>query len=136
MSVGKFIYSVLKNDVAVGPLLLSGSVYKIHPLTGYIEEQAPFVTYQTITQTANNTKAVPSTVDTLRVQVNIIHNTYDDVVDLARKVRTALDYKLGTFEGVQVQYCAFQTSNDTFEDGGKLNGISMVAQEYLIRIVR
>lgn len=133
MNVGKAIFDILSNDAAVAALVADGDTFKIHPLKGNLEEVVPFITYQLITGTPQQNKTAAD-LDVLRVQVNVVHDNYDSMKDLAYKVRQALEYKKGTFEGIKIQYISLQSEQDMYEDGAQLNGGSMVVQDYLIRL--
>jgi hypothetical protein len=136
-NVAKVLFYILSNDAQVGPVVSNGEdtpTYRIHPLTAYLQEEPPFITTQIITGTPEKSKQIAS-VDSYRVQVNIIDETHDAAHSLAAKVRAALDFKSGIFAGVNMQYCALETTQDIYEDGNNLNGGVMIVQEYLIRLV-
>lgn len=136
-NVAKVLFNILSNDAQVSAVVSNGTTpatYRIHPLTAYLQEQPPFITTQIITGTPEKSKQIAS-VDSYRVQVNIIDETHDAAHSLAAKVRTALDFKSGTYAGINMQYCALETTQDIYEDGNNLNGGVMIVQEYLIRLV-
>lgn len=139
MSVGAAIFNILSTDAVVGPLLAKATdpvTYKVYPLHGLLMEDTPFVTYQEISVTPSNTSNAPSNLDAIRLQINVVHDNYDGAKTLAEAVRNALDYKKGTFANVPVQYISFQSSNDIYEDASKLQGAVMIAQDYLVRLIR
>ena len=134
MNVGKAIFSILSNNTNVAAMVANDDdTLRIHPLKGYLEEITPFITYQLITGTPQQNKTAAD-VDAQRVQINVVSDNYDNMKDLAYKVRQALEYQKGTFEGVKVQYISLQSEQDMYEDGAQLNGGSMVVQDYLFRI--
>ena len=101
MNIGKAIYSILSNDSSVSSTVGT----RIFP-SRYIDEsgkyQLPFISYQVISVEPNNTKNGVSTYDYTTAQINIVGNSYNDVITLAQNVRTALDYTSGTYEGIVV----------------------------------
>jgi hypothetical protein len=136
MSVSKALFYLLTTNSTVASYVSNGDdTFRVHPLTAYIEEHVPYITIQEITNNPNNTKNAPSSVDSLTVQINVIHDNYDGVKILCNAVRSALDYQQGTFNGVEIQHISFQGSNDVYEDNVQLNGGVMVQQEYLVRMI-
>lgn len=134
MNVGKAIFSILSDNAAVATMVTNAdTTLRIHPLKGVLTEVTPFITYQLITGTPQQNKTAAD-VDVQRVQVNVVSDNYDNMKDLAYKVRQALEYQKGTFEGIKIQYISLQSEQDSYEDSAKLNGAGMVIQDYLIRI--
>ena len=96
----------------------------------------PYITYQVVSDEPNNTKNGVSTYDYVTVQISIYDLRYSTLVDLAGKVRTALDYTSGTFRGVVVSGVFFQNQNDLFDDSAGEQGFYGVAQDYRFNINR
>lgn len=132
---GNAIYHLLSTNATVGPALLSGGVYKIYPLTGYLEDEVPFITYQSIDERANRTKAADAGPDIITMQINIVHTNYNEARTLAKAVRAALDLQQGLINGATIQTIAYQSQRDLWEDGARLQGACMIAQDYLIRFL-
>jgi hypothetical protein len=70
------------------------------------------------------------------VQVNSIADTPELCSVLAQKVRLALDYANGTYEGVTVQKTFFQNELNTWDENTRNNGVCMIQQDYKIFILR
>ena len=135
MNIGKAIYSILSNDSSV-----SSSVgTRIFP-SRYIDEsgnyQLPFISYQVVSVEPNNTKNGVSTYDYTTAQINIVGNSYNDVITLAQNVRTALDYTSGTYEGVVVDKIFFENSVEVFDENAGSVGLYQISQDYRFNINR
>ena len=135
MNIGKAIYSILSNDSSV-----SSSVgNRIFP-SRYIDEsgkyQLPFISYQVVSVEPNNTKNGVSTYDYTTAQINIVGNSYNDVITLAQNVRTALDYTSGTYEGVVVDKIFFENSVEVFDENAGSVGLYQISQDYRFNINR
>ena len=115
MDVGKAIYNILINDSDVLNLVSdNGSNTRIFP-SRYdfpIDVKVPYITYQVVSDEPNNTKNGVSSYDYVTVQISIYDVRYASLIDLAGKLRTALDYVSGTFRGVQVDKIFFQGQNE------------------------
>lgn len=85
--VGKAIYEILKNDTDVAAVVGT----KIYPNIVGQTKDLPFISYQKISTVPSNTKQTISTLDNYRFQISSFSESYDTAVDLAKKVRTALD---------------------------------------------
>ena len=135
MNIGKAIYSILSNDSSVSSLVGT----RIFP-SRYIDEsgkyQLPFISYQVVSVEPNNTKNGVSTYDYTTAQINIVGNSYNDVITLAQNVRTALDYTSGTYEGVVVDKIFYQDQNELYDDSAGSIGLYGVAQDYRFNINR
>jgi hypothetical protein len=137
MEVGKAVFEILYNDSNVQPLISeSGSNPRIFPSRYKFPTNVllPYITYQVVSDEPNNTKNGVSTYDYVTVQINIYSNRYGDMIDLAGKVRTALDYTSGTFRGVVVDKIFFQNQNELFDDSAGEQGFYGIAQDYRFNI--
>lgn len=134
-TLGNAIFHLLKTDATVGPAVLVNGLYKIYPLTGYLEDEPPFITYQSISENANRTKSADAGPDVITMQINVVHTDYASARALAKAVRAALDLKSGTINGAQIQYISYQSQRDMWEDNARLNGVAMIAQDYTIRFL-
>jgi hypothetical protein len=133
---GNAIYHILSNNSTISAAITQDGRYKIHPLTAYVQEDIPFITYQQITKQANRTKGADNGPDIITMQINIIHYNYESAHTLADAVRDALDLQSGIINGTNIQYLAYQSEREQWMDEGELQGIAMIMQEYLIRVVR
>ena len=139
MEVGKAVFEILFNDSNVRTLISeSGSNPRIFPSRYDFPSNVllPYITYQVVSDEPNNTKNGVSTYDYVTVQISIYDLRYSTLVDLAGKVRTALDYTSGTFRGVVVDKIFFENQNETFDDSAGEQGFYGIAQDYRFNINR
>jgi hypothetical protein len=139
MEVGKAVFEILFLDSDVQPLISeSGSNPRIFPSRYKFPSNVllPYITYQVVSDEPNNTKNGVSQYDYVTVQINIYSNRYSNMIDLAGKVRTALDYTSGTFRGVVVDKIFFQNQNELFDDSAGEQGFYGIAQDYRFNINR
>ena len=137
MEVGKAVFDILFNDSDVRSLISeSGSNPRIFPSRYDFPTNVllPYITYQVVSDEPNNTKNARSTYDYVTVQISIYDIRYSSLVELAGKVRTALDYTSGTFRGVVVDKIFFQNQNETFDDSAGEQGFYGIAQDYRFNI--
>jgi len=138
MKVGKALYHILSNNSNVSTLITSDGNTRIFP-SAYnfpTNVKLPYITYQMVTDTPNNTKNGVSTYDYVVVQVSIYHNTYSEMITLADHVRTALDYTSGTFNGVIVNKIFFDSQAENYDESTGSKGLFGVAQDYRFNINR
>jgi hypothetical protein len=139
MEVGKAVFEILFLDSDVQPLISeSGSNPRIFPSRYKFPSNVllPYITYQVVSDEPNNTKNGVSQYDYVTVQINIYSNRYSNMIDLAGKVRTALDYTSGTFRGVVVDKIFFQNQNELFDDSAGEQGFYGITQDYRFNINR
>ena len=139
MEVGKAVFDILFNDSNVRTLISeSGSNPRIFPSRYDFPSNVllPYITYQVVSDEPNNTKNGVSTYDYVIVQISIYDLRYSSLVELAGKVRTALDYTSGTFRGVVVDKIFFENQNETFDDSAGEQGFYGIAQDYRFNINR
>ena len=139
MEVGKAVFDILRSDSDVIALVSeSGSNPRIFPSRYDFPTNVllPYITYQIVSDQPNNTKNGVSTYDYVTVQISIYDIRYGSMIDLASKVRTALDYTSGTFRGVVVDKIFFENQNDLFDDSAGEQGFYGVAQDYRFNINR
>ena len=139
MEVGKAVFDILRSDSDVIALVSeSGTNPRIFPSRYDFPTNVllPYITYQIVSDQPNNTKNGVSTYDYVTVQISIYDIKYGNMIDLASKVRTALDYTSGTFRGVVVNKIFFENQNDLFDDSAGEQGFYGVAQDYRFNINR
>ncbi len=139
MEVGKAVFDILFNDSDVRSLISeSGSNPRIFPSRYDFPTNVllPYITYQVVSDEPNNTKNGVSTYDYVTVQISIYDLRYSSLVELAGKVRTALDYTSGTFRSVVVDKIFFENQNETFDDSAGEQGFYGIAQDYRFNINR
>jgi len=123
--VEKAIFDILSNDGPVTAITTS-----INPLRIPQGETHPAITYQRINNEPDDTKDGVSTLDVIRIDVDIWDDDYSTGKDLADKVRTALDRVSGTFDGRVIQSIRFETDREFFDNNSE---IFQFNQEYSIR---
>jgi hypothetical protein len=139
MEVGKAVFEILYNDSDVQPLISeSGSNPRIFPSRYKFPTNVllPYITYQVVSDEPNNTKNGVSQYDYVTIQISIYYIRYSSLVDLAGKVRTALDYTSGNYRGVVVDKIFFQNQNELFDDSAGEQGFYSIAQDYRFNINR
>ena len=139
MEVGKAVFDILRSDSDVIALVSeSGSNPRIFQSRYKFPTNVllPYITYQIVSDQPNNTKNGVSTYDYVTVQISIYDIKYGNMIDLASKVRTALDYTSGTFRGVVGNKIFFENQNDLFDDSAGEQGFYGVAQDYRFNINR
>tara|TARA_R100000654_G_scaffold30569_2_gene55448 strand:+ start:2565 stop:2963 length:399 start_codon:yes stop_codon:yes gene_type:complete len=132
MDVGKAISFILRNTAGVSNYVGT----RIFPQKIPFGETIPAVTYFIIDIDPNNTKNAASTYDYVRCQVTAFGTTYAQAQDLSTEIRAALDYKSGTFEGVQIDKCFFEDHNDIYDEKFGDDGIHYVAMDFRFNINR
>jgi len=138
-NVGKAIYYILSNNSDVTDIVGDADTYRITPLFEPQTLQVPAITYQDVSNDPANTKTGASITDTETYQVNSYcegSTAYEDAKDLAEKVRLALDFQAGTFNGVVIQRIFFQGQQIVWDDSSRNEGVCMVAQDYKIIVNR
>lgn len=121
----KAIFDILTND---GPV--SAITTQISPNAIPQNSNFPAITFERISNTPEDTKDGVSTLDVIRIDVDIWDDDYSTGKDLADKVRTALDRTSGTFVGRVIQSIRFETNRELFDDNLEIHHFN---QEYTIR---
>lgn len=131
MKAGKALYNILTNTSAVTAYVST----RISPLKSDNTAVMPYVVYEQVSLVPTIEKDGPSKLDVIRLQVNIIHNNYDSLSDVANAVRTALERKAaGTYGGVNIQSIVFDNESELYNDNIDLNGVFGWQQDYIFRI--
>ncbi len=131
MKAGKAIYNILTNTSAVTSYVST----RISPLKANNLAQFPYVVYEQVSLVPMIDKDGPSKLDVIRVQINILHNNYDTLSNVADAIRTALERKTsGTYGGVNVQSIVFDNEGEMYNDNVDLDGIYGWQQDYILRI--
>ncbi len=137
MNVGKAIFDILTNNAAVLAIISDlGTDPRIFPSRFDFPKnvKTPYITYQVVSDEPNNTKNGPSTYDYVTIQINLYSTSYSNLITLSSKVRSALDYVSGTFQGVEVDKIFFQNQNELFDDSAGQQGFYGIAQDYRFNI--
>lgn len=131
MKAGKAIYNILTNTSAVTSYVST----RISPLKANNLAEFPYVVYEQVSLVPTIDKDGPSKLDVIRVQINILHNNYDTLSNVADAIRTALERKTsGTYNGVNVQSIVFDNEGEMYNDNVDLDGIYGLQQDYILRI--
>ena len=139
MEVGKAVFDILGADADVKSLVSeSGANIRIFPSRYDFPTNVllPYITYQVVSDEPNNTKNGASNYDYVRVQINIYDIKYSTMIDLAGKVRTALDYTSGIFREVVCDKIFFENQVEIFDDSAGEQGFYGIAQDYRFNINR
>lgn len=131
MKAGKALYNILTNNTAVTNYVST----RIAPLKAYNLDTFPYVVYEQVSLTPTIEKDGASKLDIVRLQVNILHNDYDALSNVADAIRAALERKAsGTYGGVNVNSIVFDNESEMYNDNVDLNGIYGWQQDYIFRI--
>ena len=131
MKSGLAIYNLLSNDRDVTDLVST----RIFPNVAKNTTAFPFIVYDVDSESPTPTKDGVSILDVDTVTVSGYSKTYIQASDLARKIRTALDRKSGSYGGIEVQSIFFTGYDDLFEDEVSDEGIYVKALTFGIRII-
>tara|TARA_R100001244_G_scaffold126111_1_gene96419 strand:- start:5201 stop:7144 length:1944 start_codon:yes stop_codon:yes gene_type:complete len=131
MDSGKVIYDVLKNDTDVSALVSS----RIFPNVAKNTTEFPFIVYDVTGETPTQDNDGVSTLDTDGVMVSCYCKTYAQASDLAKKIRTSLDRRSGTYNGVVVQSIKYNGYNDLFDENVSDEGVYRKALDFDLRIL-
>jgi len=128
MEVGKALLNILNADSSITALIgAGGSTTGIRCFPSAYRVPAsmttPFMTYQVVSDSPNNTKNGVSEYDYVTVQISVFETRYEDLQTLVGLVRTALDYVSGTYNGVEVDKIFFESASEAFDDSFGDNGI-------------
>lgn len=124
----KAIKKILTDDPGV-----SAITTQISPSTLPQGASFPAITFQRISNAPEDTKDGVSTLDVIRIDVDIWSDVYLVGKDLADKSRIALDRKSGTFEGIVIDSIRFETDRELFDDNLEIYHFN---QEYSVRYKR
>tara|TARA_R110002020_G_scaffold1629_3_gene7338 strand:+ start:2399 stop:2845 length:447 start_codon:yes stop_codon:yes gene_type:complete len=141
MKIGYAIYDILSNDASVTGLVST----RIYPNVAKQTSAFPFLVYRTISVDPTDTKGgeikggTPdpsdgqSPLDTNTFEVLCFSETYSEAVNLAVKVRAALDRNTGTYVGVKVQGLSYLSSTEYFDIKGEGEGIYVQELSFNLR---
>ena len=110
LSACEIIYDVLSNDASI-----AAKVTRIYPVIELTEAQCPYIVYRRTGLEANPQKAGQPGADTLVIEVGCFANDYEDSVELAELVRSALDYKQHATDDLRLRSCHLSGATEEFE---------------------
>lgn len=93
LNIGKAIYTILQTSIDIDK--------KIYPLIADEGTTFPFIIYKRTGLTPESTK--DNTNENVSVEINIASSNYSESVDLAIKVRKALEHKKGTYSDIAIE---------------------------------
>ena len=131
MKSGLAISNLLRTDSDVFALVST----RVYPVVAKDSTAFPFVIYDVESESPTQDKDGVSTLDEDFVTVSAYSKTYSEAADLARKIRTALDRKTGTYGGIKVQSIQYNGYNDLFDDNASNDGVYRKSLDFKIRIV-
>lgn len=89
---------------------------KVFPVVAKQNTNKPYITAKIIGNTPNQNKEAGSTLDAVTFQVFSYAENYADVDAIDNAVRSALDNKMGTIEGIRFDRIYFETHMDFFDN--------------------
>lgn len=93
LNIGKAIYTILQTSIDIDK--------KIYPLIADEGTIFPFIIYKRTGLTPESTK--DNTNENVSVEINIASSNYSESIDLAIKVRKALEHKKGTYSDIAIE---------------------------------
>lgn len=93
LNIGKAIYTILQTSIDIDK--------KIYPLIADEGTTFPFIIYKRTGLTPESTK--DNTNENVSVEINIASSNYSESIDLAIKVRKALEHKNGTYSDIAIE---------------------------------
>lgn len=93
LNIGKAIYTILQTSIDIDK--------KIYPLIADEGTTFPFIIYKRTGLTPESTK--DNTNENVSVEINIASSNYSESIDLAIKVRKALEHKKGTYADIAIE---------------------------------
>ncbi len=112
LQVGKVIFDILSNDQN----LIQRVSSKIFPLVAENNTTFPFIVYKRTGIEPQTSKDKLIHKEETNVEVNIMSDTYNDSIEVADLVKTALTGKKGIFSGIAVQDIIFTDASEDFQD--------------------
>lgn len=93
LNIGKAIYTILQTSIDIDK--------KIYPLIADEGTTFPFIIYKRTGLAPESTK--DNTNENVSVEINIASSNYSESIDLAIKVRKALEHKKGTYSDIAIE---------------------------------
>ena len=93
LNIGKAIYTILQTSIDIDK--------KIYPLIADEGTTFPFIIYKRTGLTPESTK--DNTNENVSVEINIASSNYSESIDLAIKVRKALEHKKGIYSDIAIE---------------------------------
>ena len=135
MDIGKAIYKILSDNIAVSSLVTNYKGIRIAPNVMKQTSAFPFIVYDVNSDTPEGQKDSVALLDKASVMVSAYCKTYAEASTLANYIRTALDRVNGLYVGVNIQAINFQGYDDVFDDMSGSDGIYRKSLNFDIRIL-
>lgn len=104
LNIGKAIYTILQTSIDIDK--------KIYPLIADEGTTFPFIIYKRTGLTPESTK--DNTNENVSVEINIASSNYSESIDLAIKVRKALEHKKGTYSDIAIEDIVIDDATEDF----------------------
>ena len=131
MDIGKAIYKILSDNIAVASL--GGT--RIAPNGMHQTSAFPFIVYDVTSDQPEGQKDSVALLDTATIMVSAYCKTYAEASKLANYIRTSLDRVNGLYVGVNIQAINFQGYDDVFDDMSGSDGIYRKSLNFNVRIL-
>lgn len=109
--IGKAIYNLLSTNAGVSAIVGN----KIFPVVIEQEKQPPAITYRLSGKSPNETKTAVSSLDRPQVEITAVSVKYEQLDDMAEKIRLAIDGKKGVFGGVNITNSYYIDEEDDYD---------------------
>lgn len=110
--IGNSLYTLLSTHAPLTALVGT----QIYPVHAPQEKKDPMVIYGIVKQEGHQTKTVTSAEDWIEVDIVVYDKDYDQMHDISKKVRTALDGVGGTIAGNAISKITFMNFEDSWEE--------------------
>jgi len=127
MDGAKVIYNILSNDSKVTNAVGS----KIYPTKAKQGVSYPYIVYKPVSNAPMQAKGVTAPVDMPSVQIDVFDRDFNNAVSIAGDIRSALENKSGTYNGVEVGDIFFDNRVALFNED---QDIHQIASDFTIFI--
>ena len=131
MDIGKAIYNILSNNIAVSSMVST----RIAPNVMKQTSAFPFIVYDVATDSPEGQKDSVALLDNVSIMVSAYCKTYADASKLANYIRTALDRVNGLYVGVNIQAIDFDGYDDVFDDMSGSDGVYRKSLNFNVRVL-
>lgn len=124
--------SVLRSALIASPAVSALVASRVYPLLAPKTASLPFITWRRAGISREHTLAGPMGMPNVTVEVQSFATTYEDVRELADRVRLVLDGYGGTMNNVEVNNVSLENEADDFVQlsGGDLPPVYQVTQTF------
>ena len=109
IQIGKAIYLMISGD----RLAKSAVSNKIYPIFAPDETLVPFIVYERRNLNGTYTKDGLDC-DECTVVINIVSDNYTENIEISDAVRKALELKVGTYSGLQIDQCKLTSVSEDY----------------------